>query len=80
MFIPPVSAEQDGPGIELCEGAAGGTIRMSDPVADFEYARNAVTMTFDLSGAVSAVLSFEAMEFGDEPHAPPASPFGDGVN
>ena len=80
MNIPPVSIDESGPGIDLTNQAEGVSIQMSDPVTDFEYARNAVTLTFDLSIAVTAVLSFEAMEYGDEPHAPPASPFGDGVN
>ncbi|MCX5769208.1 MAG: LamG domain-containing protein [Candidatus Hydrogenedentes bacterium] len=53
---------------------------MSDPVQDFEYARNAVTLTFDLSGYEHVRLSFKALEYGDEPHAPPPGPFGDDVN
>ncbi|MDX9972405.1 MAG: hypothetical protein RBU21_05365, partial [FCB group bacterium] len=53
---------------------------MSDPVQDFEYARNAATFTYDLTGVEHVRLRFEALEFGDEPHAPPAGPFGDDVN
>ncbi len=53
---------------------------MSDPVQDFEYARNAVTLTFDLSGFEHVRLSFKALEYGDEPHAPPPGPFGDDAN
>ena len=53
---------------------------MSDPVRDLEYARNAVTLTFDLSGCEHVRLSFKALEYGDEPHAPPPGPFGDDVN
>ena len=52
----------------------GLSIQMSDPVKDFEYARNAVTLTFDLYGRGGVRLAFEAMEFGDEPHAPPPGP------
>ena len=43
---------------------------MSDPVRDLEYARNAVTLTFDLSGFVHVRLSFAALEYGNQPHAP----------
>lgn len=32
MNIPPVSIEQDGPGIDLTDAAAGISIEMSDPV------------------------------------------------
>ncbi len=80
MNIVPSSIEQDGPGIDLSEQATGVAIQMSDPVADFEYALNAVTLSLDLSVFDSVRLTFSAMEFGDEPHAPPASPFADGVN
>jgi len=55
----------------------GVSIKMSDPVKDFAYARNAVTFVFDLSAHVNVHLTFEAMEFGDEPHSPPPNPFGD---
>ena len=51
MIIPPASIEQDGPGIELTNQADGVAIEMSDPVTDLAYARNAVTLTYDLSGA-----------------------------
>ena len=29
---------------------------------------------------MTALLTFEAMEFGDEPHAPPPGPFGEAEN
>ncbi len=80
MNIPPLTIDQDGPGIDLTNQADGVSIQMADPVTDFEYARNAVTMTFHLVGALNLRLQFEAMEFGDEPHAPSASPFGDNEN
>lgn len=63
MNIPPTSIEQDGSGIDLSNQPEGIAIQMSDPVSGFEYARNVVTLTFDLSGAVSARLGFGAMEF-----------------
>ena len=37
-------------------------------------------MTFHLVGALNLRLAFEAMEFGDESHAPPASPFSETEN
>ena len=69
MNIVPSSIDQDGPGIELSEQATGVAIQMSDPVSDFEYARNAVTLTFDLSVFDNVWLTFSAMEFGDEAYA-----------
>ncbi len=48
MKILPQSIEQDGPGIDLSNQPDGATITMSDPVEDFEYARNMVTLTYDL--------------------------------
>ena len=80
MIVPSLNIEQDGPGIDLSEHADGVAIEMSDPVTDFAYALNAVTLTYDLSGVTSARLAFEAMEFGDEPHAPLPGPFDDGEN
>ena len=77
MIIEPTHIEQSGPGIDLSNQPDGIAIEMSDPVADFEYARNAVTLTFDLSAFETVRLAFKAMEYGDEPHAPPAGPFGD---
>lgn len=80
MIIPPSAIDEAGPGIDLTNQPAGISIRMSDPVRDLEYARNAVTLMYDLSGFENVRLLFKAMEYGDEPHEPPASPFGDGVN
>jgi len=80
MKIEPTHIEQSGPGIDLSSLPEGVSVKMSDPVKDFTYARNAVTFVFDLSEYVNVHLTFEAMEFGDEPHAPPAGPFGDDVD
>ena len=77
MRIDPIQIEQSGPGIDLSNLPEGLSVKMSDPVKDFKYARNAVTLTYDLSAHVNVRLSFAAMEFGDEPHAPPPNPFGD---
>jgi hypothetical protein len=75
MKITPTQIIHSGPGIDLSSLPEGVSIKMSDPVKDFKYARNAVTLTFDLSGYENVHLAFEAMEFGDEPHAPPPNPF-----
>jgi hypothetical protein len=80
MKIVPTQIESDGPGIDLSNLADGLSIRMADPVEDFKYARNAVTLTCDLSGLSQVRLAFEAMEFGDEPHAPPPNPFTGDAN
>jgi len=80
MIIPPSAIDEAGPGIDLTNQPAGISMRMSDPLRDFEYARNAVTLLYDLSGFENVRLLFKAMEYGDEPHEPPASPFLDGVN
>lgn len=70
MLIVPSAVEQVGPGIDLSDQPEGFSIEMSDPVRDFEYALNRVTMTFDLSGMEHVRLKFKAMEYGDEPHYP----------
>ena len=80
MRVEPTHVEHSGPGIDLSNLADGLSIRMSDPVEDFKYARNAVTLLYNLADYEQVHLAFEAMEFGDEPHAPPPSPFGDDVN
>ena len=77
MNIIPLEVTTAGPGVDLSKLPEGVSIRMSDPVKDFKYARNAVTFVFDLSGHENVHLVFDAKEFGDEPHAPPPSPFGD---
>ena len=77
MRIEPTNVERSGLGIDLSSLPSGLAIKMSDPVKDFKYARNAVTLTYDLSAHVNVRLSFAAMEYGDEPHAPPPNPFGD---
>ena len=53
MNIPPLSIDESGPGIDLTNQPDGIAIQMSDPVTDFEYALNAVTLTFELVGAVA---------------------------
>ena len=75
MIIIPTQIEQSGPGVDLSNLPDGLSIRMSDPVKDFTYARNTVTLTCDLSQYSQVRLAFEAMEYGDEPHAPPSNPF-----
>ena len=50
MIIPPTNIAQSGPAIDLSNQPEGISLQMSDPVRDLEYARNAVTLTFDLSG------------------------------
>jgi len=80
MLIKPTHITQSGSGIDLSSLPEGVSIKMSYPVKDFAYARNAVTLVYDLSEYENVRLAFEAMEFGDEPHAPPAGPFGDDVD
>jgi len=80
MKIQPTHITLSGPGVDLSNHPEGLSVEMSDPVQDLEYARNAVTLTFDLSGHEHVRLSFKALEYGDEPHAPPPGPFGDDVN
>jgi len=75
MIIEPITITSDGPGIDLTNLSGSITVKMSDPVEDFKYARNAVTLIYDLSSFGLLSLSFEAKEFGDEPHAPPSNPF-----
>jgi hypothetical protein len=75
MKIEPIQIEQSGPGVDLSNQPEGLSIKMSDPVKDFAYARNAVTLVYDLTGFEHGLLAFAAMEFGDEPHEPPPSPF-----
>jgi hypothetical protein len=50
MTIPPTSVEQSGLGIDLSNQPEGLSVQMPDPVRNFEHARNAVLLTFDLSG------------------------------
>ena len=65
-----ISIAQAGPDIDLSGQPEALSIQISHPVRDFEYARNALTLTFDLSGHEHVRLSFGALEYGDEPHAP----------
>jgi hypothetical protein len=75
MIIEPITITSDGPGIDLTNLSGSITVKMSDPVEDFKYARNTVTLIYDLSVFAALRLAFEAKEFGDEPHAPPSNPF-----
>ena len=75
MRIEPTAITEDGPGIDLKNLSGGISIKMSDPVEDLKYSRNTVTLVYDLSGYTAVRLSFEAKEFGDEPHEPPSNPF-----
>jgi hypothetical protein len=80
MAIQPTEITSDGPGIDLTNLPDGISIKMSDPVEGLKYARNAVTLIYDLTGFGMVRLAFEAMEYGDEPHAPPANPFTSDAN
>ena len=75
MAIEPITITQDGPGIDLTNLSGSITVKMSDPVEDFKYSRNTVTLIYNLSSFGQVRLAFEAKEFGDEPHAPPSNPF-----
>jgi hypothetical protein len=80
MIIVPSNIAQDGPGIDLTDQPGGIAIMMQDPNPDLAYARNAVTVTYDLTPFEHLRLKFKALEFGDEPHAPPPNPFPDSAN
>ena len=80
MIIVPTEIAESGPGIDLSNQPEGIAIQMSDPVRDLEYALNKVTFVLDLSGYENVRLGFEALEYGDEPHAPPPGPFADDVD
>jgi len=80
MVINPTTITENGPGIDLTNLPDGISIKMSDPVKDLKYARNAVTLIYDLSELGLLRLAFEAKEFGDEPHAPPSNPFTGDAN
>ena len=75
MKITPIEIASSGPGGELSNLPSGLSIKMADPVEDFKYAFNTVTLTYDLSQYSQVRLRFEAKEYGDEPHAPPSNPF-----
>ena len=80
MKITPTQITSSGPGVDLSNLPNGLLIKMADPQKNFNYGRNAVTLTCDLSGYTQVRLRFEAKEFGDEPHAPPSNPFTDEAN
>ena len=72
MIIAPSAIDQAGPGINLSNQPEGLSVQMSEPVQDLAYARNAVTLTFDLSSHEHVRLSFKAPEYGGEPLATPS--------
>lgn len=79
MRIPADHIECSGPGVDLIDLPEGVAVRLADPVKDFGYARNTVTLVYDLSACRQVCLTFEAREYGDEPHAPPVSPFSSDI-
>ncbi|MFC1601632.1 hypothetical protein ACFL34_04710 [Candidatus Sumerlaeota bacterium] len=70
VVIGPTAVEQDGPGVDVSTFPSGIAVRLADPNPDLAYARNMVTLTFDLEAFVNVRLNFSAREFGDEPHLP----------
>jgi hypothetical protein len=70
VTISAIRIEQEGPGVDLSSLPTGVSVEMSDPEPGLGYARNMVTLTYDLSGFGNVALAFDAREFGDEPHAP----------
>jgi len=70
VAIAPILVEKDGPGVDLSSFPTGLAVEMSDPNPSLAYARNMVTLTYDLSGFENVELAFAAREFGDEPHWP----------
>jgi hypothetical protein len=76
MKIEPVEILESGPGVDLSNMPDGLSVKMADPVEDFAYARNTVTLVYDLSAYEHVRLAFAALEYGDEPHEPPPNPFG----
>jgi len=77
MKLNPIEVTSDGPGVDLSNLPDGISVKMSDPVEDPAYARNAVTLVYDLTNCENVRVAFAAKEFGDEPHYPPPSPFGE---
>jgi len=77
MKLNPIEVISDSPGVDLSNLPDGISVKMSDPIEDPAYARNAATLVYDLTDCESVRVAFAAKEFGDEPHAPPPSPFGD---
>ena len=51
--------------MDLSNQPEGLSIQVSDPVRDFEYARNAVTITFGLWNSEHVRLGFQALKHGD---------------
>jgi len=80
MKLTPAQITTTGPGADLSNLPSGLSVKMADPQEGFAYARNSLTLTYDLSSCTDVRLSFEAKEFGDEPHAPPSNPFTGDAN
>ncbi|HUT23338.1 MAG TPA: hypothetical protein VM492_03235 [Sumerlaeia bacterium] len=56
VSIAPVSIEKEGPGIDLSSLPTGIAFEMSDPEPGLGYARDMVTLTYDLSGFENVAL------------------------
>ena len=62
-------------------GPHGGSYHLlMDAAVDGVYSRNETTLTIDLESWEDVVLSFWAIDFGDEAEGPPASPFVGGAD
>jgi len=55
--------------------ATGGNHLVMACTVDRTYSRNEVTLTVDLSNYGNVVLTYDAIEYGDEPDGPPSYPF-----
>ena len=80
MNIEPTEIIEEGPGVGVSLRDGRLSCRLSDPHKDLHYAKNAVTLVYDLSALQNTRLAFAAREFGDEPHAPPSNPFTGDAN
>ncbi len=58
----------------------GNHLTMDVSVSGSSYSRNELTLLINLAGRENVMLSFWAMEFSDEAHGPPTSPFIDGAD
>ena len=80
MNIQPTEIIEDGPGVEVSLRDSHLSCRLADPRRDLQYARNAVTLVYDVSALQNTRFAFAAREFGDEPHAPTSNPFTGDAN
>ena len=60
MKITPTEIISDGPGVDLSNLPDGISVKMSDPVEDPAYARNAVTLVYDLTDCEHVRVAFAA--------------------